>query len=248
MNRIAIIIFLISTLGCNSHNADQSQTKVVSKLYKKGALSPVDTFLKYETRDSFRMDIDTPASVLYIGKVNSVLCAFWCLNDSMVIQFRKSGKVWKATDTAEWKLYASLFQKMDLNGDEYKDIRIGCPEGSAGNIVPCVFLFDPKSNSFRHNKYYDLITNAEYDQQKKFIRSWYYAGYVHPQNKMIYDITCDSLTFRIGATFNPDEDSKFNRASVEFYIRKGDKDIPIKTYIGKTERMSNIFDTAFWKD
>jgi hypothetical protein len=122
---------------------------------------------------------------------------------------------------------------------------VSCISGAAGNTENRVFLFDPKARSFKHNKYYDL-PNVEYDSKNNFIKSWWFAGVVHCQEKWKYKITGDSLTFDLGVSYCPDEKTQGETGTIAFFKKIGDKEITTKKMSGKSDKLWSIFEESFW--
>lgn len=229
-----------------------NQAKVKTTIEKREmkitslSFSVVDSLYKYSNADSVLLVDDSLHATLFIGKVNDRNFAVWVIPDSILVFFQhRSNSQWAATDTLKYKLDFSFAECIDLNGDNIKDVRVSCLSGSAGNTENRVFLFDNNTKSFYHNKYYDL-PNVEYDAKNKFIKSWWFAGVVHCQEKWKYKITGDSLTFDLGVSYCPDEKTQGETGTIEFYKKVGDKEVITNKLTGISDTIWNIFEQSLW--
>lgn len=124
-------------------------------------------------------------------------------------------------------------------------MRISTASGAAGNTENIVFLFDSKQAKFRHNCYYDL-PNVELNRQHQFIKSWWYAGVVHCQDKRKYRITGDSLTFDTGVSYCPNEKRQGETGTLEFYKLTGGRRSTSRKTTGDADKLMGIFIKALW--
>jgi len=124
-------------------------------------------------------------------------------------------------------------------------VRVSTVSGSAGNTENVVFLFDSKQAKFRHNRYYDL-PNVELDRKHQFIKSWWYAGVVHCQDKRKYRITGDSLTFNTGVSYCPNEQRQGETGTLEFYKLTDGKKTTIRKTTGDADKLMSTFVKALW--
>ena len=208
--------------------------------------SIVDSLEKYYSADSVLLIDDAVGATLFIGKASSSNYAVFVIPDSILVFFQhRTDEQWRNTDILIYKLDFSFSDYIDLNGDGFKDIRVSSISGAAGNLENRVFLFENKTNSFRHNEYYDL-PNIEYDSKNNFIKSWWFSGVVHCQEKWKYKITGDSLTFDLGASYCPDEETQGETATIDFFKKAGDQKIITKRLSGKSDNLWGIFEQAFW--
>jgi hypothetical protein len=237
------LIFLIDSCQTNhSENKTTIEKKEINPSTQK--FSVVDSLEKYYSADSVLLIDDSLGSTLFIRKANNCNYAGWVIPDSILVFFQhQSNEKWRATDTLKYKLDFSFSKHIDLNGDGFKDVRVSCFSGMAANTENRVFLFDPKTSSFKHNEYYDL-PNVEYDSTNNFIKSWWFAGADHCQEKLKYSITGDSLTFDLGVSYCPDE--KTQGATITFFKRIGANDITTKEISGKSDTLWSLFEQSFW--
>jgi hypothetical protein len=239
-----LTLFIFSCQTDHSDNKKNIGNKKIKPSNQK--ISVVDSLEKYYYADSVLIIDDSLHSTLFIRKANHCNYAVLVIPDSILIFFQhQTNENWKSTDTLIYKLDFSFSDYIDLNGDGFKDIRVSCISGAAGNTENKVFLFEPKTNSFKHNKYYDL-PNIEYDSKNNFIKSWWFAGIDHCQEKCKYKITEDSLTFDLGISYCPNEQNKGKTGTIEFFKQIGNKKITTKKISGKSDKLWIIFEQSFW--
>ena len=117
--------------------------------------------------------------------------------------------------------------------------------GAGGNSENTSLIYYPAQKQFRHNHYFDL-PNIFYDTTTNLIHSAWWASSNHPQNKMVYTITGNSLNFKEGVTYQPDEITQGEIGTVEFYNMENDKRVVTKKIKGKSEKTFDVFTYALW--
>jgi len=210
------------------------------------AFSIIDTLNKYSNVDSLHIESKKPPGILHIGKANEISFAAWLpeTNDTTIFYEKIDGK-WTPTDTIEslWSFFD--VDHMDLNGDGFDDIRLRSYSNSGGNFDNLVFLYKPESKNFKHNADYD-VPNITYDEKGGFIKTYWFSGVVHCQDKKRYRISGDHLLMDGGITYCPNPDDEGETATIEYYQLNGNKKKITKKESGKGEDMWKIFETALW--
>lgn len=239
---IAVFIFSSCKTKSNDSNFIQ-QTNPVAKdtTLLTSDFSFVDTLDKYKNFDTLSKD----DKVFYIGKVHSKPFGLFQISDTSFVLFQKERQAWFLSDTI---ILADIVDTkyVDLNGDGFKDIIIAQDYTAAGaNSENVVLLYNNKTGLLRHNVSYDL-PNIQYDSKKRLIYSAWFGSANHPQEKMVYKTSGDSLIFDKGITYIPDEKTQGEIGTVEFYTEIKGKRIVTKTLKGKADKMFDVFDKEFW--
>lgn len=257
MKNLSIILLIISLfliVSCGNKKETSPKPEIKTDTIEKpkdsiiveSTFSIMDNLNKYSNADSIRIESTNPRGSLCIGKANECSFAAWLpeTSDTMVFYEKVNGE-WQSTDSVNslWSFFD--FDCMDLNGDHYKDIRIRSYSNSGGNFDNLVFLFNAKSKTFKHNPDYDL-PNITYDSTGKFIKSFWFNGVLHCQDKKKYRISGNHLIMEGGVTYCPNREDEGETATIEYYYMKGDKEIVTKKLEGTSEKMWKRFETALW--
>jgi hypothetical protein len=240
MKRLLIVCGVLLTLiSCQQQGDDNKQTIQVSKTSKVFSLA--DSLTKYQNADSL-FEIGTQR--YYVGTANETAFALVAISDSTTALYQKEGNDWFNTDTLSF--LASAVTIIDLNGDNLKDVVMTYGvTGIGGNAENVSLLYYPATHKFKHNEYFDL-PNISYDRKSSLIRSAWFSGVVHGQDKMTYTPVGDSVLFKEGVTYEPIEATKGATAIVEFYKMQGNNRLVIKKLKGNSEKMFNVFSKALW--
>jgi|GEM_PF-2190846 len=232
------ILIILSLFSCQSKNDTIVPIAIANT---DSAFSLEDTLNKYSDTDSiFKYENRT----LYIGCINKEYVSLDQFNDSTTILLHKTNGRWLLLDTINYPICD--VQKADLNGDNNSDLVLTyLVTGSGGNSQNISFLYDPTKRSFYHNHYFDL-PNIRYDKEAHLVYSAWWSGVVNPQNKMVYRLSADSLVFKEGVTYIPDETSSGDIGTVQFYQIKNNKRKVTKSIKGKADNMCLIFCKALW--
>jgi hypothetical protein len=241
-----LLLVLLAVAGsCQTTFKSPQATLSKQPVRSRQGVTIADSLAKYQAADSLLLVNDSTHTVLHIGKAGTAKYAIWLVDSTLIFYQQQSGRQWLACDTLSYTLDFSFAQSTDLNADGVADVRISTISGSAGNTENVVFLFDSKQGRFRHNRYYDL-PNVELDKQHKFIKSWWYAGVVHCQEKWRYRITGDSLTFEAGVSYCPNQKDLGNTGKLEFYKLVKKRKVTTKKYAGDAEKLMDTFIQALW--
>jgi hypothetical protein len=236
-----VLIFICSCQTKTSNSAGLTNSTNIKTTKQNKRFSPVDTLKKYSGSDTLNNYGTYP---FYVGSANKREFGFIQTTDSTSIIYQREGENWKVTDTFKFPLYRVT--KIDLNGDGYQDLEVTYSVTAAGNNSEnLVFIFNPKTSKFRHNKYYDL-PNIQFDKSKGIIHSAWWASAALGQNKETYKITGDSLNFDQGISYSPKGKPHSDIASIEFYTLKGDSTIVNKRITGNSKRLWKMFEKALW--
>jgi hypothetical protein len=247
MSKLLTILCSI-TLIVSCHTKQANDKKNTSKIFSftdttelAEKFSIIDSLNKYSSSDSLAK---FKFFSIYAAKINVENIGLVQTSDSMTLVYQKIFDKWTVTDTLNYSLY--VIQPTDLNGDNFKDLIITYfVTGSGGNAENVCLLYYPATKQFKHNKHFDL-PNIHYDKKSNLVFSAWWSGVTNPQEKMAYKISGDSLTFKEGVTYIPDEDSKGERGTVEFYGILDNKRIINKRIKGMSEKTFGIFTKALW--
>jgi hypothetical protein len=246
MRKSSFLLWLVwLAAGCQTQRTD---TEIITNNSPAKTISPpfsvMDSLDKYADTDSILLGDERLGLFLFIGKINE--CNFSVLakpNNEIVFFQRRASTQWIATDTVQDSPCCSFVRCLDLNGDGSKDVAIACI--SAANTTNKVFLFDNASKSFAHNKHYDLV-NVDYDEKQRFVRSSWFAGIVHCQEKQKYKIVGDSLAFDLGISYCPNLETGNKIATVKFYKKIGNSKVTTKETSGEANKLWRLFQKSLW--
>ena len=238
--RTYIIFSLLILLNYSCETKHESLTQR-SSLIEQG-FSVIDSLNKYEKADSL---FNFPDHFLYSGVINNKSIGLSQWSDTSFIIYQKTNNQWHQTDTIPNSL-VYVFEPQDLNGDTYKDLIITYAiHGAGGNGSNISLLFNPKTNLFYHNKYFDL-PNIRYESSRNMVVSSWWGGVKSCQQKMCYNILGDSLVFCYGVFICPSKLNELGRCNLEYYKRNRNDRIVNKSLTGLAEKLYPIFDTSIW--
>lgn len=242
MNRALIACGAVSIFISCQHQEPDSKESAIELMSKAARVfSLADSLSKYQKADSL---FERGTHRYYVGTANETAFALVGVSDSTTALYQKNGEDWISTDTVDFLV--SNVSISDLNGDDFKDVIMTYGvTGIGGNAENISLLYYPESHKFRHNKNFDL-PNISYDRQSKLIRSAWFSGVVHPQDKMTYMSVGDSVLFKEGVTYEPIEATQGAAATVEFYKMRGDNRVVIRKLKGDSEKMFGVFSKALW--
>jgi len=243
---LTIFCIIIFFVGCQTKQAnDKENASKISgfadstKLAEKFSIS--DSLDKYSSSDSL---MKFQFYSIYAAKINGENIGLVQTSDSTTLLYQKIFEKWAVTDTLNYPLY--LISPTDLNGDNFKDLIITYfVTGSGGNSENVCLLFYPATKLFKHNKHFDL-PNIHYDKKSNLVFSAWWSGVTNPQEKMAYKISGDSLTFKEGVTYQPEDESQGKKGTVEFYKIQDKKKIIYKRIKSLSEKTFEIFTKALW--
>ncbi len=246
-------IFCLTIFLCcckTEHSDNQAKSKDIEYFKIKNFIEPnqfekevptkqisiSDITKKYSDSDSLFI-FDTYK--IYAGCINGVQIRLYQNTDSTTIIYQKIKSNWYKTDIINYPI--AKVKKTDLNGDNRLDLVVTYYfTGSGGNSEIFSLIFQPLKNLFSHNEFFDL-PNIKYDKKRKLILSSWWSGVSHPQDKMTYKISGDSLTFNEGITFEPDESTNGMTSKIEVYkMNQNDRKI-VKTINGESDKLFEIF-------
>ncbi|HTA27334.1 MAG TPA: hypothetical protein VK809_06080 [Bacteroidia bacterium] len=273
-----LLIYLVACIAKKENNSSNSlkQSFHYNKPIKYSSFSIIDTLNKYSEKDSVvihfktleqswtvdtssnaKLDEDgNPSEVvvtdtidasLYLGKLDNVKFGLMHMG-SIILLYQKENKKWLKTDSVNFFEDIHI-DTMDLNGDEYADIRISTPyDKETGDILTCVFLFENQSKTFKHN-YSFSQDNVEYDYANKFVRSWIGCKKEQSGVKWRNVIMDNQLVVDSTITFGIHEDKKTGNKIGIIELYKGQNGAgftPIKTIDGNPDSLWHIFSKSFW--
>ncbi len=243
---LTIFCIIIFFVACQTKQANDKKnvSNIVgfvdsTKLAEK--FSIIDSLDKYSNSDSL---VKFQFYSIYAAEINGENIGLVQSSDSTTLLYQKTFEKWTVTDTLNYSLYVIL--PTDLNGDNFKDLIITYfVTGSGGNSESVCLIYYPSTKQFKHNKHFDL-PNIHFDKKCNLVFSAWWSGVTNPQEKMAYTISGDSLTFKEGVTYQPDEDSQGKKGTVEFYKIQDNKRIISKRIKGLSEKTFEIFTKALW--
>jgi hypothetical protein len=219
-------------------------TRNVASPYPNQKFSILDSLKKFGGgKDTLLIDEASDAT-LFIGRTNNKNFGVYIVSDKSLQFYQETQLKWVKSPIINYNLMFSFATCEDINGDNINDIIISCLSGSAGNTEDTVFIYDKKTEMFKHNESFDL-TNVAYDKKGKFVRSSWYTSAVHCQTKMKYFIKGDSLAFGFGVSFCPDDIDGSTGTLTHFKMRDN-KRVAIDSLTGKSGKLWRKFEKEFW--
>ncbi len=240
-----LLSLLVFTCSCQPSPKAKPAASPKARVPGSHGFAVADSLRKYQSADSLLLVSDDTRALLHIGKAGAARYAICLVDSTLVFYQQQPNQSWYACDTLTYTADFSFARSMDLNADGIKDVRISTISGSAGNTENVVFLFDSRQARFRHNDYYDL-PNVELDRQHQFIKSWWYSGVVHCQDKWKYQITRDSLTLDSETTYCPDEHIPVRRATLTVATYKNGRKVNTEEHAGKPDKLWRTFTHSLW--
>ena len=185
MRNIVFLSLICLVFACKQ---DKSTMKYYNIDDKKIAL---DTLKRYETFDKLFFRNENLA--VFKDKIIEFEIAVVFSQKQMCIFEKKQDGNWHL-DKQELKTdFAEVPHKielLDLNGDNYKDLKMTHYEGAYGFSHPKVYLFQAKDSTFKRNPHFDL-SEISYDNQTNLVHTHAYVPHIKEKNT--YKIVADSL-------------------------------------------------------
>lgn len=190
---------------------------------------------------------DTVDALFYMGKANNVNYGL-TLKEGKIIFYQKINGKWVKTDSADFFEKINV-NKMDVNGDGYKDLRISTIyDKNNGDLLTCVFLFDRRLKMFKHNRSFGQA-NIEYDSLNKFVRFWMGCNKGRSGVKW-RGLVCGEIlevdsTVTFGINTNKETGNKIGILEL-FKGSNGASYKPLKTLSGDPDSLWLLFSITFW--
>ncbi len=170
------------------------------------------------------------------GRLNGIEYRFSRKAD-IVPFFQKIQSNWVSTEPLEIGL-AQPFRKIDVNGDNVKDLYFGTGFNAGGNSEPIILIYSTRNKRFEHHSEFDL-PNIEYDSLSGLVRASWFA---HGGNKWLYKPSGEQLDFQKGIGLVSEGDSWF----LEYYNNQSGPKKPYKRIHDNLTRLTFIFEQALW--
>jgi len=247
MSKLLTFLFItILFVSCQTKQANDKENVSRSTGYDDSTklaekFSVTDSLDKYSRSDSL---VKYQFYSIYAAEINGEKLGLVQTSDSTTLLYQKNFEKWTVSDTLNYSLYGVL--PTDLNGDNFKDLIITYfVTGSGGNSENICLLYYPATKQFKHNKHFDL-PNVHYDKKSNLVFSSWWSGVTNPQEKMAYKISGDSLMFKEGVSYQPDDNSQGKTGTVEFYKIYDNKRVSHKRIKGLAENTYEIFTKSLW--
>ncbi|MGN6298149.1 MAG: XAC2610-related protein [Ginsengibacter sp.] len=206
-----------------------------------------DTTSKVDEEGNYALveSIDTVDALFFKGKANEVNFGL-TLKGSKLNFYQRRNDQWTITDSLHFFNPPVLINRMDLNGDGYKDIRIASVlDKESGNLLTRVFLYDFRTKSFSHNYSFDQ-DNVEYDKANNFVRSWFYGIKGQASLKWKSSVSNNRLVIVSSVAYFINSKNS-NLAKIEFYKYGNDaSNPPAKVFDGDADSLWTVFSNTFW--
>ena len=179
-------------LSCLSFLSTCNQDKKLAELYDIADVqTALDTLQRYEKFDKVFFKNENIA--VFKDKISEFEIAVVVSEKQLCIFEKKDDGPWHLDKRALTTDYAEVPDKielLDLNGDNYEDLKMTHYEGAYGFSYPKVYLFQAKDSTFKHNPNFDL-SEISYDAQTNLVHTHAYVPHIKEKNT--YKIVADSL-------------------------------------------------------
>lgn len=196
MRRVIIMFAIFCFWSCQSKVKEEVQKNIKIKSIVN-VQEALDTILHFERLDICEFSTpdywyDGSGFSLFIEKGNNPNIGVVLGKDSTFV-FMKKTDFWQKVPLdsfIQWQLqWAKSVEMYDINGDNFKDIRINNNFGAYMSPTHEYLLYDKQSGNFRYNHFFENVN--EYDHKTHLVRYCYTPPHLH--GKGTYKIIGDSL-------------------------------------------------------